>query len=100
MFSDEVGQLAFLGERLFRTSIYFPANVPTGSYLVEVLLVRDGEVVSAQTSPLIISKIGIGAEVFDFAHDSAALYGLLAIIGALTIGRASCRARVCQLVSI
>ncbi|WP_119461711.1 TIGR02186 family protein [Rhodospirillaceae bacterium SYSU D60014] len=86
LFSGEVGQVTFLGERLFRTEIYFPANVPTGSYLVEVLLVRDGEVVSAQTSPLIISKIGIGAEIFDFAHNRAALYGVLAIIGALMAG--------------
>lgn len=83
---SKVGHVSFLGERLFRTSIYFPANVPTGSYLVEVLLVRDGEVVSAQTSPLVISKIGIGAEIFDFAHNRAALYGLLAIIGALMAG--------------
>ena len=26
------GQVAFLGERLFRTNVYFPANVPTGAY--------------------------------------------------------------------
>lgn len=86
LFGDKVGQVTFLGERLFRTSIYFPANVPTGSYLVEVLLVRDGEVISAQTSPLIISKTGIGAEIFDFAHNRAALYGALAITGALMAG--------------
>jgi len=86
LFSREVGKVTFLGERLFRTSIYFPSNVPTGSYMVEVLLVRDGEVASAQTSPLIISKTGIGAEIFEFAHNQSALYGVVAIIGALVAG--------------
>lgn len=86
LFSREVGKVTFLGERLFRTSIYFPSNVPTGSYMVEVLLVRDGEVASAQTSPLIISKTGIGAEIFEFANNQSALYGVVAIIGALVAG--------------
>lgn len=86
LFTREVGKVTFLGNRLFRTSIYFPSNVPTGSYLVEVLLVRDGEVVSAQTSPLVISKTGIGAEIFAFANDDSALYGVVAIIGALMAG--------------
>ena len=86
LFSREVGKVTFLGERLFRTSIYFPSNVPTGSYMVEVLLVRDGEVASAQTSPLIISKTGVGAEIFEFANNQSALYGVVAIIGALVAG--------------
>jgi uncharacterized protein (TIGR02186 family) len=82
----EVGKISFLGQNLFRTEIHFPANVPTGSYLVEVLLIREGEVVGAQTTPLIISKIGLGAEIFDFAHANSAVYGVVAILGALLAG--------------
>jgi uncharacterized protein (TIGR02186 family) len=89
LFSAEVGRVTFLGQRLFRTSVAFPANVPVGSYLVEVLLVRDGEVVSAQTTPLIISKVGFGADLFDFAHNQAALHGLVAILVALMAGWAA-----------
>jgi uncharacterized protein (TIGR02186 family) len=71
---------------LFRTRIYFPSNVPTGTYTVEVFLVRDGNVVSAQSTPLVISKIGFGAELFDFAHRHPALYGILAVLVALAAG--------------
>ncbi len=71
---------------MFRTSVYFPANVPVGVYLVEVLLLRDGYVTGAQTTPLIISKVGFGAELFDFAHQRAALYGLIAILISLVSG--------------
>jgi len=86
LYGTEVGKISFLGQNLFRTEIDFPANVPTGSYLVEVLLIREGEVVGAQTTPLIISKIGLGAELFDFAHAYSAVYGVVAILGALLAG--------------
>ena len=76
----------FLGQRLFRSSIYFPANVPTGTYKVQVFLVRDGRVVSAQTTPLIIAKVGIGARIYQFAHNSSVLYGIIAIVIALLAG--------------
>jgi uncharacterized protein (TIGR02186 family) len=75
LFARNVAKVSFLGSRLFRTTFDFPANVPTGNYLVEVLLVRDRAVASAQTTPLFISKIGVGASIFDFAHDRGAGYG-------------------------
>jgi uncharacterized protein (TIGR02186 family) len=85
-YAREVGQVIFLGESLFRTLVEFPANVPTGTYQIEVYLLRDGRVVSAQTTPLIVGKIGLEAEVYDFAHNYAALYGLIAILVALVAG--------------
>ncbi len=85
-FMNEVGAISFLGNTLFRASVYFPANVPVGVYLVEVLLLQNGEITGAQTTPLIISKVGFGAEIFDFAHQKAALYGVVAIILSLVAG--------------
>ena len=86
LFAPEVGKVSFLGNRLFRTTFGFPANVPTGNYLVEVLLVRDRAVASAQTTPLFISKLGVGASIFDFAHQQGPLYGVVAILAALMAG--------------
>lgn len=86
LYGDKVQDIGFLGQRLFRTDMHFPANVPVGTYLVEVYLFGNGEVISAQTTPLVISKIGIGADVYDFAHQQAALYGIMAIILAATAG--------------
>lgn len=85
-YAREVGQVIFLGENLFRTLVEFPANVPTGTYQIEVYLLRDGRVVSAQTTPLIVGKIGLEADVYDFAHNYSALYGLIAILVALVAG--------------
>jgi len=86
LYSVEPGKVTFLTGRLFRTDIYFPANVPVGTYTVQVFLVRDGEVAGAQTTPLVISKVGVGAEIFLFANRHAAPYGLLAIAVALMAG--------------
>ncbi len=80
------GTVNMLSARLFRTDVVFPTNVPTGVYTVEVFLVRNGEVISAQTTPLFISKIGVLAEIFRFANVYAAVYGILAILFAILAG--------------
>ena len=69
--------------------MFFPANVPTGSYSVEVLLMSGGEVISAQTTPLIVSRIGFSNGVFVVAHRHAVLYGLGALTFAVAAGWAA-----------
>ncbi|MCK6454123.1 MAG: TIGR02186 family protein [Alphaproteobacteria bacterium] len=86
LFPQSTGKVQFLGNQLFRASIGFPANVPVGTYLVEVFLLRNGEVVGAQSAPLVISKIGLGADIFLFAHRDAPIYGAIAILMALVAG--------------
>jgi uncharacterized protein (TIGR02186 family) len=86
LYGREVGQVAFLGEKLFRTNVHFPANVPTGLYTVSVFLARDGQIVNAQTTPLVVSKIGFSAEIFDFAQREALYYGVLAVFAAIFAG--------------
>ncbi len=86
LYATATGEVTFLGSRLFRTEVHFPDTVPTGTYTVQVFLIRDGQVASAQTTPLVVSKAGVGAEIFEFAHRSSALYGLIAIIIALMAG--------------
>jgi hypothetical protein len=60
--------------------------VPTGTYLIQVFLVRDGDVVSGQTTPLVVSKVGIDAAISDFAIRQSAAYGAIAIAVALAAG--------------
>jgi uncharacterized protein (TIGR02186 family) len=86
LFASDTGKIAFLGERLFRTTIGFPANVPTGTYIVEVFLVRDRDVVSGQTTPLVVSKVGLDAAVSDFATRQSAAYGAIAVVTAVVAG--------------
>lgn len=86
LYSGEALPISFLGERLFRTRISLPSNVPTGTYTVTVYLIRVDNVISAQSIPLVVSKTGVGARVYDFAHRQAAAYGLFAVVMALLGG--------------
>ncbi len=85
LYSDETG-IEFVDDRLFRTNIRFPASVATGDYRVDVYLVRDGRVVNTRTTPLQVTKAGVGAAMYDFAHQYSALYGIIAIFMALFAG--------------
>ena len=86
LYQRGTGTVRFLGNQLFRVDLHFPANVPTGTYSVQVFLVRDGQIASAQTTPLFVSKVGAGAFVFRAARDYAAFYGVAAIVIALIAG--------------
>jgi uncharacterized protein (TIGR02186 family) len=86
LYSSTPVPVNFIGERLFRTTLYFPANVPPGIYRVQVFELTDGEITGAQRSTLVISKIGVEADLFDFAQQQSALYGLMAIALSLTLG--------------
>ncbi len=81
-----VGQVAVLNNRLFRTNIFFPANVPTGVYNVSVFLGLAGEEVPGFSTSFFVGKIGVGAEIFAFAQRHAAPYGILAILIAVSAG--------------
>jgi len=89
LYRRDIAPVTFLGEHLFRADISFPANVPTGNYTVEVVLLSGGQVVSAQTTPLIVSRIGFSNGVFAIAHRHAALYGAGALIFAVVAGWAA-----------
>lgn len=91
LFHAQIGTVTFLAQRLFRADIAFPANVPTGRYTVNVLLVRNGQIVSATTTPLFVSKIGVSAEIYDFAHARVFAYGALAVLLAGLFGFAAAR---------
>ena len=89
LYDEGLGSVNTTSNRLFRTRILFPANVPTGTYFVEVYLFRNGTVAAAEIVPFNISKIGFGADVYDFAHDYSVIYGLLAIFLAAAAGWAA-----------
>jgi uncharacterized protein (TIGR02186 family) len=86
LFVERMGKVDFLGEQLFRATITFPSNVPTGTYLVEVFLVRDKDIVSGQTTPLVVSKVGVDASVFEFSTRQPGFYGAIAVLTAVVAG--------------
>lgn len=89
LYSKEPGEVRFLGGRLFRTTLTFPANVPPGYYNVETFEINEGQIISAQRSVLVVSKVGTEAELFDLARAHPALYGLVTVLFAISAGWAA-----------
>ncbi len=86
LYAREPSTVRFLGDRLFRTTITLPANVPPGSYFVETFEIQNQIVMHAQTTVLTVSKVGMEAEIYSLANDRAALYGVISIALAVTAG--------------
>lgn len=86
LYTTVAGDVTVISGKLFRTEVHFPANMATGAYTAVVYLVRDGRVVQAQTTPLLVEKVGVGAAIYDFAHRQSATYGLASILFAVAAG--------------
>ena len=90
LFADRVGRVTFIGETLFRANLHLPSNVPTGTFLIDVYLVRDGRIVDAQNMPLVISKVGFGADLYKYANARSIAprfgYGVAAVLVSLLTG--------------
>ncbi len=89
LYQTERIPISLLGQRLFRATISFPAEVPVGQYSANVYLVRDGQIAAATTTPLLVSKIGVSARMFDFAQTHGFFYGLISLIVAIFAGWAA-----------
>ena len=90
LYADRVGRVTFIGDTLFRANLHLPSNVPTGTFLIDVYLVREGRIVDAQNMPLIISKVGFGADIYKYANARSIgqrfAYGVTAVLVALLTG--------------
>lgn len=89
LYGEAVSDIEIKGGRLFRTTIPFPTNVPTGGYVATIFLFHEGRMIRREEASFTVSKVGIEAELFSFAHEQAALYGIAAIIIALVAGWAA-----------
>jgi uncharacterized protein (TIGR02186 family) len=78
--------VTLLAQTLFRANLTFPANVPVGDYRVEAYLLKDGRIISAQSSPLSINKTGIERSLYILAHQASYLYGFIAVALAVLAG--------------
>ena len=86
LYSESAEDIRFIGKSLFRTTIDIPANVPPGTYTALAYLFRDGQIVTAQVTPLFIDKKGFERAVYITATDYSWGYGILAVIIALLSG--------------
>jgi len=86
LYTGTPGTIKLVGKQLFRTDLWFPANVSVGSYAVDTYMITQGKIETKKTTHIQVHKVGIEAQVFNFAHEHALIYGLLAIVIAVVSG--------------
>lgn len=86
LYTHDPAGVIFVGRNLFRATVDLPANVPVGTYASDVYLLRGGKVLSHNRSELTINKEGFERFVFSAAFDYPLIYGILAVIIAITAG--------------
>jgi uncharacterized protein (TIGR02186 family) len=86
LYLEEANAVTFLTPDLFRSSIALPANVPIGTYEIDVKLFTDGSLLTRQTSAMEIVKVGFEQFVANAAREYGLAYGLATAALALLTG--------------
>ena len=85
LYSEATG-VDFIGDTIFRTTVWIPANVPVGNYRASVMLFADGTPLATAEDRIVISKTGFEQFMFAVSRQQALLYGLATVILALFTG--------------
>jgi uncharacterized protein (TIGR02186 family) len=64
----------------------WPYQAPPGKYTVTVYAVKDKKVIETATSDVLVEQVGMVKSFANMAKNNAALYGIIAILAALTAG--------------
>ena len=83
LYREETSAVTFLTPTLFRTSIPLPAEVPIGTYNVEIKLFADGALVTKTDTAFEIVKVGFEQFVATTARQNGFVYGLVTAFMAL-----------------
>ena len=86
LYRESTNAVTFLTPTLFRTGIPLPAEVPIGSYDVEIELIANGALVTKTETAFEIVKVGFEQFVATSAQQNGLVYGLVTAMMALITG--------------
>ena len=86
LYREETSAVTFLTPTLFRTGIPLPAEVPIGTYNVEIKLFADGVLLTKTDTAFEIVKVGFEQFVATTARQNGFAYGLVTAAMALMTG--------------
>lgn len=86
LYSTELLPVEFMGPTLFKVAFDFPDNMPRGTYTAEAYLFTDGQLSGMHAIPVEVYKIGSDAFLYEAAHEYSIVYGVMAVLLALSIG--------------
>jgi uncharacterized protein (TIGR02186 family) len=86
LYRESSSAVTFLTPTLFRSGIPLPAEVPIGTYTVDIKLFADGQLVTRAETAFEIVKVGFEQFVANTARQNGFAYGLATVVMALMTG--------------
>lgn len=86
LYAEGIGEVTFLADNVFRTTVWLPANVPVGRFTVEVMLFADHALLARAEQRISVYKIGFEQTLFAFSRNESLAYGLATVLLALFTG--------------
>ncbi len=85
LYHQQVG-VNFIGNLIFRTTLWLPASIPVGTYTAEAYLFSDRQLIARADDRLRVSKSGLEDTMSVFARNQSFLYGLICVLLAVSVG--------------
>ena len=79
-------EMKIFKEKLFQTSVFFPPNTMPGIYNVEIYYIKHNAIMKNDKKQIIVKKTGIGSDIYEFAKNNSATYGVFVIIFSILSG--------------
>jgi uncharacterized protein (TIGR02186 family) len=86
LYGESVGGVNFIGDVVFRTTAFLPANIPVGDYTAVAYLFSGSELIARAEQKIGVSRTGFEATMAGFARTQSLPYGVLVVAMALFIG--------------
>lgn len=83
---SEANNVTFIGNLIFRSTAFLPANIPVGRYTVLAYLFQDGELIAHAQDKIDVTKTGFEGSMARFARGQSLLYGIICAGLALFVG--------------
>ena len=79
-------EMKIFKDKLFQTSVFFPPNTIPGIYNVDIYYIKHNTIMNKDQKIIIVKKTGIGSDIYEFAKNNAATYGVFVIIFSILSG--------------
>ena len=79
-------EMKIFKDKLFQTSVFFPPNTIPGIYYVDIYYIKHKTIMNKDQKKIIVRKTGIGSDIYEFARNRAATYGVFVIIFSILSG--------------
>ena len=85
-YTSKQGSVYISNQKLFKTELNFSSEIIDGEYIVDTLLIKQGNVIAVKRSFINVSKHGFGEKIYTMATEKGLIYGILAVLFALVFG--------------